>query len=279
MARDEQGNRYYGTGSNGDLFGKMLALLKSRGLKVHAWISALADHKALEKHPAWGMTTKEGQRSGEWMSPANPEVASYTAETIKTVLRTYNLDGICFDNIAYPNADYDYSQEIIKAFRASNHIDHQPSISDLMNDDYTSWCIWRSHVISDFSGKIRKTVLREGKGHVEMSSTVSGDASINYRHPEISGQDMAMLDSNNDLIVPDIALSGKDGEKDKARLELFALRFRAGRKPIMVRVTKPAERGSASTISVTLDELKKGSDGIGFLSEMPLYEKEAAKKE
>ncbi len=279
MAKDEQGNRYYGKDDKEDLFGKTLSLLKSRGLKVHAWISALADRKALEKHPAWGMTAKDGQGSVEWMSPANPEVLSYTAETVRTLLRTYNLDGVCLDNLAYPNAKYDYSKEIIKSFKEKNHISHNPSLSDLMNDDYTLWCIWRSQVIADFARNIRKTVTREGKGHVELSSTVSGDAAIDYRQPEISGQNIAMLDSNNDFLVPDITISGKDGESEKVKLQLFAIRFRAGRSSIMARVRNCAEKGNASAASVTLDELKKDSVGIGFLSNQPLYEKEAAEQE
>ncbi len=279
MAKDEKGNRYYGDGNNGDLFGKTLLLLKSRGLKVHAWISALADTKALEKHPDWAMTAKDGKRSTEWMSPANPEVASYTAETVKTLLRAYNLDGVCLDNLAYPNAKYDYSQEIFKAFRKKNHIAHQPSLSDLMNDDYTSWCIWRSQIIADFAGKIRETVKHEGKVHVELSSIVAGDTAINYRQPEISGQNIAMLDMNNDFLISDMALSGKEGESNKAMLELFAIRFRAGLSPIMVRVRNSAEAGKASTISVTLDEIKNGSDGIGFLSSQPLFEKETANQD
>ena len=279
MAKDEQGNRYYGNGDNVDIFGKTLALLKSRGLKVHAWISALADRKAIEKHPAWGMTAKDGQSSREWMSPVNPEVVSYTAETVKTLLRTYNLDGVCLDNLAYPNANYDYSKEIVKTFKKRNHIGHDPSLSDLMNDDYTLWCIWRSQVIADFAGKIRKTVKREGNGRVELSSTVSGDAAIDYRQPEMSGQNIPMLNSNNDFLVPDITLSGKDGESEQVKLKLFAIRFRAGRNPIMARVRNCAEKGNSSTISVTLDGLKKGSDGIGFLSNQPLYEKTAAEQE
>ncbi len=279
MAKDEQGNRYYGTGDNGDIFGKTLDLLKSHGVKVHAWISALADRKALQKHPAWGMTSKDGQGSLDWMSPANPEVASYTAETVRTLLRTYNLDGVCLDNLAYPNANYDYSKEIFKTFKERNHIGHLPSLSDLMNDDYTLWCIWRSQVIADFAGKIRKTVKREGKGDVELSSTVSGDAAIDYRQPEISGQNIPMLNSNNDFLVPDITLSGKDGESEKVKLKLFAIRIRAGGNPLMARVRNCAEKGNSSTISVTLDELKKGSDGIGFLLNQPLYEKTATEQE
>ncbi|NTW52688.1 MAG: polysaccharide deacetylase family protein [Chlorobiaceae bacterium] len=276
MAKDEEGTRYYGEGDNGDIFGKTLSLLKSRGVKVHAWISALADRKALESHPAWGMTAKDGQRSTQWMSPANPEVASYTAETVRRLLRTYKLDGVCLDNLAYPNAEYDYSPQIVKAFGDKNHPAHTPTLSDLMNDDYTSWCIWRGQLISDFAGKIRKTVKREGRGAVRLSSTVSGDAAIDYRKPEISGQDIAMLDRNNDFLVADIMLSGTDGELDKLKLDLFAIRFRAGRRPIILRVKKPAEGMDSSRLSATLDELRKGSDGIGFISGKPLFEKETA---
>ena len=120
---------------------------------------------------------------------------------------------------------------------------------------------------------------REGKGDVELSSTVSGDAAIDYRQPEISGQNIPMLNSNNDFLVPDITLSGKDGESEKVKLKLFAIRIRAGGNPLMARVRNCAEKGNSSTISVTLDELKKGSDGIGFLLNQPLYEKTATEQE
>jgi peptidoglycan/xylan/chitin deacetylase (PgdA/CDA1 family) len=267
MATDARGKRYFGDHKGRDLFGKTVSLLKSKGIRVHAWVSALADHEKLSKHPDWGMIDKDGARSTEWMSPANPDVVSYVTGSVRNLLRRYRLDGICMDNLAYPNAEFDYSPGIIKAYADHEKIGHIPKLDELLNDDYTSWCAWRSTLIADFAAKTGKVVRREGKGHVEFSTIVPGNSAIDYRAPEISGQNVGLLGSKIDFIVADIPLTGQKEETAKIPLKLFSLHVRGGSKPLLLRFSETAAPLSASpeTLSAAACQLKTGSDGISFL--------------
>jgi peptidoglycan/xylan/chitin deacetylase (PgdA/CDA1 family) len=263
-----------------ELFGRTVSVLKSKGLKVHLWISPLAGYNSLKLHPEWAMTAKDGSRSAEWMSPVNPEVSSYAAESVKALIRKYRPDGVCLDNLAYPDLEYDYSQQMLKAFASSYHIDHTPVLSELMNRYYTEWCIWRSQVISDFAGKIGNTVSHEGRGAVEFSGTIPGSSALNYREPESSGQNFAMFDRDFDFLVPVVKLSGREDEIDQLRLMLFALSVQAGKRPIMLRVSEATSGGplSSASLAVEYGELSIGADGIGLLPGTPLYIKDGGRE-
>lgn len=267
MATDAMGNRYFGERKGRDQFGRTVSLLKSKGIRVHAWVSALADHDALAKHPAWGMTAKDGTLSTDWMSPANPEVLSYVTGSIRNLIRRYRLDGICMDNLAYPNGEFDYSPGIIKAYADHEKIGHIPKLDELSNDDYTSWCAWRSTVIADFAGKTGKIVRREGKGAVEFSTIVDGNSAINFRVPEISGQSVSLLGSKLDFIVADIPLTGQKEEIAKIPLKRFSLHVRGGSKPLIFRFSETAAPLSATpeTLSAIAGQLTTARDGISFL--------------
>ena len=255
------------------MFGNMVSILQARGLKVHVWLSPLADQTLLALHPQWAMTEKNGDRSSQWMSPANPEFSSCTAKLVKKIIRNYHPDGICLDNLSYPSSEYDYSQQMIKAFAKHNHLDHTPTLTELMNDYYTEWCIWRAQVISSFAGKIGETVRREGKGAVAFSATISSNSALNYRTVETSGQNFAMFDRNFDFLVPDITVPGKENaiDTEKLRLTLFALRVSAGKRPIMLRVNDSLDGTpvSAESRAMVSEELSIGVDGVSLFPTLP----------
>ena len=251
-----------------ELFGKMVAILQSKGVKVHLWLSPLASHTALTQHPEWAMTEKNNDRSALWMSPGNPEVSSSIAKSVKDLIRTYHPDGICLDNLSYPSSEYDYSPQMLEAFAKYNHLDHTPTLSMLMNRYYTEWCNWRSQVISSFAGKIGETVRREGKGSVAFSATISSNSAINYRTAETSGQNFAMFDRNFDFLVPDITVSlkGNTFDVEKLRLTLFAMRAGAGMRPMMLRVNDSPNGTpiSAESLAIVSGELSIGVDGLSL---------------
>jgi peptidoglycan/xylan/chitin deacetylase (PgdA/CDA1 family) len=271
MATDARGDRFYGDRKGHDSFGRTVALLRSKGLKVHAWISALADRKAIGKHPEWSMVAKDGTRSTEWMSPANPEVVAYLARTVKTLIKSYRLDGVCMDNLAYPNAEYDYSPLIIESYAKHEKLGRLPGLTELMNDDYTSWCSWRSSVIADLAGNIGNVVRRAGKGRVTFSSIVPGNSAINFREPEITGQNVELLGRSFDFLVADLPLSTRNGEMEKIPQKLLSLHLRAGKRPLWFRLIEPADPASMTpeTITDAAAKLAKGSDGIGILTSVP----------
>ena len=266
-ATDKEGNRYYGGRTGTDRYGKLVAALKFRGLKVHAWISTLADRKALEKHPEWGMIAKDGTRSDRWMSPGNPEVTAYLSRTIRTLAATYRIDGICMDNLAYPDAEFDYTPAIVEAYAKHENIGHLPKLEELMNDDYTSWCAWRSTVIANLAGRLRNTAKHVGKGPIECSAIIPGNTAGNYRIPETSGQNVGLLCQHIDLVVADIPLGSKDANLYSLPLNAFAMHIRAGGKPVLYRLNDTASPQPVSdeVRAEAAGKLATGSDGVSLL--------------
>lgn len=96
----------------------------SRGLEVEAWInpyriqssavpSELADNSVAELHPDWVKTAN----SGLWLDPANEDVQAYIADGIRELCRSYDVDGIHFDDYFYPTTDTDFDAEQYDAYR------------------------------------------------------------------------------------------------------------------------------------------------------------------
>jgi len=125
------------------------------GLKVHAWINTFlvantdelprtADH-VIFKHPGWLMVPRpmanelyrldpqapgyteriiqhargnRGELEGLFLSPAHPAVKEEIYDIWIDVLERYEVDGLHFDYVRYPNAQFDYSHTSLDRFRA-----------------------------------------------------------------------------------------------------------------------------------------------------------------
>jgi uncharacterized lipoprotein YddW (UPF0748 family) len=135
------------------------------GIKVHAWINIylVADLDSLPvsrdhsiyKHPEWIMvprglaaelydTTPNGgayldriiefsrinhhELEGLFVSPAHPEVKDNLFDIWMDIARRYEVDGLHFDYVRYPNPQYDYNRVSINRFR--QEIDKTLSRSD-----------------------------------------------------------------------------------------------------------------------------------------------------
>ena len=125
------------------------------GLKVHAWLntSLVANMDELPKsknhpiyeHPEWLMvprtlaaklfvmdprdpkylaetvTYSKGDRSqleGLYLSPAHPAVKEHLYSIWIDVLEKYDVDGLHFDYVRYPNVGFDYSRVALERFRS-----------------------------------------------------------------------------------------------------------------------------------------------------------------
>lgn len=125
------------------------------GLKVHAWINTFlvanvdelpkaADH-AVFRHPEWLMVPRtvaadlyrvdprspnyterliqharsnQGELEGLFLSPAHPAVKEHLYDVWMDVLERYDVDGLHFDYVRYPNAQFDYNRTALERFRA-----------------------------------------------------------------------------------------------------------------------------------------------------------------
>ncbi len=124
------------------------------GIKIHAWINiyVVADIESLPrskdhliyKHPEWVMVprgiaselyaeTPDGddyltrilnfsrvnrhELEGLFVSPAHPEVKENLFKIWTEIASRYDVDGLHFDYVRYPNPQYDYSRVSIDRFR------------------------------------------------------------------------------------------------------------------------------------------------------------------
>lgn len=125
------------------------------GIKVHAWINIYLvanietlpgnkDH-LIYKHPEWIMVPQPiaaelydvdphapeylqrivnytraqgGDMEGLYASPANPAVRDNLFNIWMDVAAKYDVDGLHFDYVRYPNTNYDYSRASLDRFRA-----------------------------------------------------------------------------------------------------------------------------------------------------------------
>ncbi len=266
-ATDRDGTLYFNPNGSSDRFGKLVAAFKSRGLKVHGWISALADRKAAARHPEWAMIDKYGRRSEGWLSPASPQAMAHLEKTVRTLSANYRIDGICMENLSYPDAEFDYTPAIAEAYAKQRHLGHVPKLEELMNDEYTSWCQWRSTVIANLAGKLARAARHPGRGRIETSIILPGDSAINFRTPETTGQNVGLLVRHIDMVVADIPLAGQQGGIGSLPLQALALHNRAGEKPVLYRLNETAGQGPVTDElrSGAAGKLSTGSDGISLL--------------
>ncbi|MBS1788058.1 MAG: family 10 glycosylhydrolase [Acidobacteria bacterium] len=125
------------------------------GLRVHAWINIyvvanieeLPESKAhlIYQHPEWLMVPREIAKElyavdpkspeylqrlveftranrieleGLYTSPAHPEVKQNLVKIWMDVAERYSVDGLHFDYVRYPNANFDYSRAALDLFRS-----------------------------------------------------------------------------------------------------------------------------------------------------------------
>ncbi len=135
-----------------DPLAEALAKGHARGLAVYAWISVnlvagtdvpAARAHIVYRHPEWLMVPRQiagdlaaldaagpeylgrltryarstaGELEGLYLSPATQSAVDYTTGVVRDIVQRYAIDGVHFDYLRYPNDDFDYSREALRAF-------------------------------------------------------------------------------------------------------------------------------------------------------------------
>ena len=159
----------------------------SLGLEIHAWVNTFPIWRANDSlpaestprhvmldHPEWvvcdrngiPMQPKEGYISA---SPGNPEVTTHIKNVVMDIVKKYDIDGIHFDYIRYPEESVEkgYSGDRISMARF-NSKDGNPY--NLKFDD------WQREQIDNFVFSVSNTVKNE-KPYMKVSAAVIGSYS------------------------------------------------------------------------------------------------------
>jgi len=119
-----------------DQLAEVIKEAHAAGIQVHAWLNCCfvwsgperpkSPMHVLNAHPDWfdrrsdGTFTTEAsaQCEGAFLSPANPDARQHIHDVFLDIVNHYEVDGIHFDYIRYPNSAYDYSSTTLMAFCA-----------------------------------------------------------------------------------------------------------------------------------------------------------------
>lgn len=87
-----------------------------RGIQLHAWIVTLplGDKSHVVQQGKQSITRKQPKlcclhRSSWYMEPGNPDTHTYLTQLVREIVSTYDVDGIHFDYIRYPDNPAGYS--------------------------------------------------------------------------------------------------------------------------------------------------------------------------
>lgn len=98
-------------------------------IEVHAWLiiyrvgvgKPVSRYHVLSRHPQWRSFTYSGRRSSDnghvHLDPGVPEVIDHTAHVVADLVSRYDLDGIHFDRIRYPDKQWGYNAVALSRFR------------------------------------------------------------------------------------------------------------------------------------------------------------------
>jgi len=149
---------------------------KKARIKVHAWVTTFVvttrkldlidNDNVYKKHPEW--ITKKFDRmrmdpdsyEGAYLDPGIPAVHLYLMNVFLDIVRNYDLDGIHFDYIRYPDIVFGYNEIAMTYYRYDNKY-----------RDSETWQLWRQNQVSDFLKKISVS-LRNIEPKLKISAAV-----------------------------------------------------------------------------------------------------------
>ena len=130
-----------------DWLTEFIAEAHRRRIKVSAWINVFyswglapvtKDEKhPINSHPNWYVTDRNGRSileltpdelragimEGYYLAPAHPEAREYLCRIVEELARRYDLDGIHFDYIRYPNNRFIWDQPLRTKFSRRYYVD------------------------------------------------------------------------------------------------------------------------------------------------------------
>ncbi len=185
----------------------------AEGIEVHAWINTYltwtgkrgpkSSRHIVNAHPEWIARDNKGRASriasehleGLYVQHSNPQVQEHLYKVFTDVARRYDVDGIHFDYVRYPNPGYDFSIDTLARFKAYM----RPRMTDLgragVRKDGTrlayvhmfpqEWAEWRRMQVTGLVKRISESV-HEMKPWVRISAAVFANVEDAYKD---KGQD------------------------------------------------------------------------------------------
>lgn len=212
-----------GEGVDFDPLAEMLRQARPAGLAVHAWINVnlvssaaqfpVARNHIVYRHPDWLMVPRDLARElatadprnpaylgkiarwtrahpreieGLYASPLHPAAVDHVVAVVRDLVTRYEVDGIQFDYVRYPNLEFDYSAAALDGFRDEMRTDLSTDVRGrldaLMVDDPLvypdafpdAWTRFRHSRLTGLMMRLR-TAVKQVRASVVVSATLVAD--------------------------------------------------------------------------------------------------------
>lgn len=272
LARDKTGQVYYDKenakdGSIETQFSQLVRGLHKAGIQVHASIPVLHNAALVKQFPDQAMADGRGKASQSWVSPSHPQTIGKTKQIVSELLTNFPIVGIHLDELAYPNLQFDYSQEALKRFKLDTgiQVDNKVAANVLPNKHYVEWVAWRSAQISGIIETVA-TVISEADREIVLSATLDAKSLTNFRSMEQSGQDYRFLARDLDMIIV-IPTDDSDTELSHSLSRLISLsRFKIGHKSLLISLPIDLEttvsKNGVEQLRNQLNTVRRGANGV-----------------
>ncbi len=207
-----------------DLLTDMIAEGHRFGLEVEAWFEAgfaacQGDNDDLyDAHPEWFSQKRDGSvnfysNGGiryHWLSHCNEEAQQFIIDLCLEIATKYDVDGIDFDRIRYPELNCGYDSATVALYKAEHSGTEPP-------DNYADpgWIRWRADKLNEFVGRLYQEIKA-----VNPDLTVS-NAPLFYGYQQFC-QDYATWVNQGylDTVVPQLYFTTNTSFKSRLDFEL-----------------------------------------------------------
>lgn len=136
----------------------------AQGIQVHAWVNALRVGSAtppkdaknvVNAHPEWLTKTADGETlsSGSvFLDPGVPAAREYVAKVMLDIVKRYDVDGIQWDYIRYPDSKFGYADAALARYYAESGTTTKPDPKD------SKWVQWKRDQVSTLVRDVYKQI-------------------------------------------------------------------------------------------------------------------------
>jgi len=164
---------------HGDQIAQCLAAARKHGIEVHVWKVnfnlSTAPQSFVDKLRAEGRTQVSVRgKPHNWLCPSHPDNFALERDTMLEVARKYDVDGLHFDYIRYPNSEFCYCDGCCERFEADSgrKVENWPRDchSGSRSEEYHAWrCRQITRLVAAVHEEAKK--IRPG---IQISAAVFG---------------------------------------------------------------------------------------------------------
>lgn len=156
-------------------------------IEVHAWITTFliststlpkSPEHVVNRHPEYLSCNSEGNKKigeGYYLDPGHPGALKWNQQVVMDIVRNYNIDGLHFDYIRYPNQNSGFNQVALDRYNQEHSLSGKPVPSDPLFSE------WRRRQVTDWLCSMYLQIIQE-KPNMKVSAATFASRLDAYNH-------------------------------------------------------------------------------------------------